>query len=1216
MENTLFITWLQALELLKATVTATIDSRGHLGKVGGLWPKLLAAAEATASLGLLQVVIVAQEQEDVAAELTDPTASPLRVIKAATLQEAVEKLYAEHGPRAAVCQHELKECSELQRLDEWHEPLPIDPNARHYQVLPLLQEVKRERLPRDPRALDDEDDTMPALRLADIARWEEELSEERVTYAPEPVSVEQLFDQFQQIVKQAGSAVPRFVVLGSPGSGKSTLLQYLGWLAAQGRLRIDGRQLLPVRIQLRAWEAWAVKPLDPEASLAEYLAECYKHLSPAPTITQWNFWLQRGEILLMLDGLDEIVGHEFFTIALKRACSTFKHCPIVLTCRTVSFQEHRTVCPDFPVFTLAGLEDEQRDAYIHAFRARHRERYIPEALVDQLNRLPQMRPLAANPLLLSIICFVVDDPHGVTLPITRGALYDKAVQKLLRRTRVTVMYPGSKQKLPLIRKRRMLERVALTLFAGVEPQRHLSVDQGQLLDALTAAAQAEGLAHAADVADSLLDDLTHNSGLLRGDPENGYFFLHLTVQEFLAGAALARLVDDGPGWTAQLTIGERVWMVQDLVDKKAWDPRWQEVITLLAGRVKNPLPLLELLSTSASDDLFRHRLCLAARCLEELPSEGGQGLSRPCRNVTRRIVQESFKLWWEYIVRGTRLRHITKCFSALAQGSPTIVLPMISEHLRDSADQTLKIEALAYMSEAVAWPLLARTLYDDSAFFHNKSGKVETMRALRHLDEDSVLHRIPLHPEILACVATALRSKDVDVCTEAILVLQNLGGVAARHLDVLPTLAFIAVTDMDEVLGYQAGWALSQMGQEVMHHPEVFPFLVKIAKDKERHMRTRARAVAALGQLGEVAARHPDVLSAMVIALRDGDAFVRLRVGAALGRLGEAAMSHPDILPKLLRRARDNRNGDWSWEVRARLVAILGRLWETAPHRANVLSTLRSALYDESDQVRSEAIAALRRLDEAVMRYPGVLPKLLRILNHKDGHGRYHGVELWKWLGEAITRDPNVLPLLALALHNKEILVRFQALVAPRQKKEASLQNPDILPALARIVQDTGNNEYIRVHAIETLGKLGEVAAQYSYVSYTLVEVILHNGGGEDLPSSSARNLYSAAVKVLAQMGKAATGHPEVLLALLKATLQTTNKAMRLAAITLLGQLGRAAVRCPDALPALVAALNDEDQAVRSRAAEALERITAEGIRVFKGHLGSVTWHGIVELSA
>lgn len=93
-----------------------------------------------------------------------------------------------------------------------------------------------------------------------------------------------------------------------------------------------------------------------------------------PTAEQWR---QRGDVLLLLDGLDEIAGHQAFLAALKTALTLFTDCLTVLTCRTVSFEQHRALCPDFPVFILAGLDDDKRDAYIRVFPAEHRDHYNP-----------------------------------------------------------------------------------------------------------------------------------------------------------------------------------------------------------------------------------------------------------------------------------------------------------------------------------------------------------------------------------------------------------------------------------------------------------------------------------------------------------------------------------------------------------------------------------------------------------------------------------------------------------------------------------------------------------------------------------------------------------------------------------------------------------------------------------------------------------------------
>ncbi len=616
MDNTQWAEWLQALELAQVTITATIDPTGRLGSVGGLWPKLLAASKDAATLGLLRVVVVAEEQSDVAPELLTPDASPLRVLKAATLQEAIQKLYEEHGLREAVRRHEREQCASLDLLGR---PAPID---THYQVLPLLREVKRERLPRAGRerpgereSVGEHEEEHGGLREVDILRWEEELQEERITY--ERVSLTEVFHHFRSVAKEATRDVPGFVVLGPPGSGKTTLTQYLGWQAANGALRVSERPLLPARVRLRDWEAWATKESATEQSVSAYLTNRYKDLPQAPSAAQWQRWLQKGEVLLLLDGLDEIEGKPFFLSALRTALMTFPECPTMLTCRTVSFEQHRALCPDFPIFTLAGLDIDQRDTYIRAFPAEHRDRYDPDLLIDQLTRAPQMFALAANPLLLNIICYVVDDVKGV-IPATRGELYKKALEKLLTRRpqRVEVRYPGEEPNTD--EKLAILERTALNLFAKGE--RRLIFTEKELGQELKQALSEEGYGEApAPWANALRADLTHNSGILRGSPTQGSFFLHLTIQEFLAAAAIARIANE-KGWETPVEIAGTEVSTRHLMDSKAWDPRWQEVIMLLAGQLGDPAPLLTLLADEKRDDLFNCRLALAALCLPEVRS--------------------------------------------------------------------------------------------------------------------------------------------------------------------------------------------------------------------------------------------------------------------------------------------------------------------------------------------------------------------------------------------------------------------------------------------------------------------------------------------------------------------------------------------------------------------------------------------------------------------
>src|SRR4051812_27101050 len=118
-----FFEQLRDLDLAVVAVTATLDAAGTLGPVGGLRAKVLAAAEAGAKLGALRVGVVGADQPDVPAALECEDAAPLRIIRARDLGQAVERLYEDHGPRAALRRHVRESCAHLDLLGR---PVPLE----------------------------------------------------------------------------------------------------------------------------------------------------------------------------------------------------------------------------------------------------------------------------------------------------------------------------------------------------------------------------------------------------------------------------------------------------------------------------------------------------------------------------------------------------------------------------------------------------------------------------------------------------------------------------------------------------------------------------------------------------------------------------------------------------------------------------------------------------------------------------------------------------------------------------------------------------------------------------------------------------------------------------------------------------------------------------------------------------------------------------------
>ena len=1030
---------LKILDLHGVGVTATITADGTLQPVGGLWEKLGAQTMDCVRRGLLQIIVVATDQADVPAEYLQENAEPLRILKASSLANAVRQLTAQTGVQRALIAYEREAC---QSLDILGRPVPLE---RHYQRLPLLRSVKRELLLNETSAPDAGEDFDPALRQADILRWEEELREELITY--ERVAVNQVFQSFQTYAKTSAQETSRFVVLGPPGSGKTTFIQYLGWQAASSNIQLFGRPLLPGRVRLRDWEAWS-READGErgreqvfAPLAQYLAGRYQLLSPAPSAEQWQRWLQRGDVLLLLDGLDEIVGTPSFIAALKESLLVFHACPTVLTCRTVSFEQHQIVCADFPIFTLGGLDEATRDTYIWDFPAEHADSYQSQQLIDQLNQTYQLLPLAANPLLLSIICYVVDDLRGSPLPATRAALYRRALEKLLTRRpkRVPITYPGeepgTEEKLAI------LEQTAFYLFAKGE--RRLTFSEQEFGQALKHALSAAGYGTTpAPWANALRADLTHNSGILRGGNEQQIFFLHLTVQEFLVSAALASMVNER-GWQVAVESGNVSCGFTDFLDKKAWDPRWQEVIALLAGQLRDPQPLFQILANDKKDDLFKHRLALAAVCLPEVSLTG----DRSDQVVIDRITGLTLPAWFAHEKMGTSAvaPHLTRALPALGQvngnlhGTPLLdwLCLQLREPQRDL--QSSAAEALGHVGQAAAYSQTVLTALGETIQGQDMFVAAKAIESLRRMGPVAIRHASI--PQILA--QTALTTDDWFVRTGILQVFQQMDNAAVQQADILPIFLAALINDAQPLIRTNAAEALGQIPVSDTHISTIRAALsVALDAEHEQDASVRAEAQTALNRLSQ-ATREPvdsspispaqrlrpnasqtsEHISALVTALQAEEAAQRRAAAEALGQVGPAVVQHTAGVPTLSQALYDKDSG-----VRAEAARALGQIGDSAAQSSEVLSNLvQLALYDSDSGVRAQAIEALGQLRASVARTPQILDALIAVLRGKDTGVRVQAARTLGHIGRAVARHPKGIPALLNALRDEDSSVRARA---------------------------------------------------------------------------------------------------------------------------------------------------------------------------------------------
>ena len=416
----------------------------------------------------------------------------------------------------------------------------------------------------------------------------------------------------------------RLLLLGAPGSGKSTFVSHLalclagaalserqrgepqpegGWLTCLPRWQLGSR--LPVRVILRDLAAFAPLSSAPKGSvrlLEEFLAATLADAGCAEAVGPLTAALRDGQAILLLDGLDEVVGAP----VLARVAETIHDADcgyralILVTCRVLDYQEERLrQVPGFPTLTLAELEDPQIHQFIGDWyrelaesgrRPAAQTEADIQALRDAITSRPELRALAGTPLLLTVMALV----HAFrgTLPDARALLYGECIDLLLLRWRQPRGESDLLERLGLPQFRSS-DLLALMARLGYEAHERAERDAGQTgpadLDEPTVMALlAEGFARYDEprrypLAAIVLTALTKGNGLLLKRGGSVYTFAHRTFQEFLAGYHLK---------------GQRDYRKLGL--ERTPHAHWHEVLTLMVGyqvlqdrELDKPLSLVE-----------------------------------------------------------------------------------------------------------------------------------------------------------------------------------------------------------------------------------------------------------------------------------------------------------------------------------------------------------------------------------------------------------------------------------------------------------------------------------------------------------------------------------------------------------------------------------------------------------------------------------------------
>lgn len=220
------------------------------------------------------------------------------------------------------------------------------------------------------------------------------------------------------------------MVVGKPGSGKTTYLQRIVTECNDGKLQA---YRIPVLIKLREFVNHAGKYAY---NLEQFLGQLWR-LNNADI----ELLLNQGRVLVLLDGLDEVVGEAGKKIAkeIKRFARDYPQLLIVVSCRTQTLPDlFDWISNRFTCVEVADFNENQVSGFVANWfemmcaNVDEGEMQVQEFLSQFFKEEnKQIQELAITPILLSLTCLVFSQTGKFYSK--RSKLYQEGLELLLEK---------------------------------------------------------------------------------------------------------------------------------------------------------------------------------------------------------------------------------------------------------------------------------------------------------------------------------------------------------------------------------------------------------------------------------------------------------------------------------------------------------------------------------------------------------------------------------------------------------------------------------------------------------------------------------------------------------------------------------------------------------------------------------------------------------------
>lgn len=229
----------------------------------------------------------------------------------------------------------------------------------------------------------------------------------------------------------------KLLILGDPGGGKTTSLLSLARELLM-RAEIDDQHPIPVVFNLSSWG-------DKQLPLEEWLIEELNSKYQVPRKVGAK-WVMDDELLLLLDGLDEvnITERDQCVTAINHFRSEHGFVDVVVCSRIKDYETLSHHLRLNGAIVIQPLTDDQIQAYLDALGT------DVTVVRDLITRDDQLRELAKSPLMLSIMVLSYRGVSGGNIPNfdsledQRQHLFGTYVERMFNRRKSNMLYAQPK----------------------------------------------------------------------------------------------------------------------------------------------------------------------------------------------------------------------------------------------------------------------------------------------------------------------------------------------------------------------------------------------------------------------------------------------------------------------------------------------------------------------------------------------------------------------------------------------------------------------------------------------------------------------------------------------------------------------------------------------------------------------------------------------------